>query len=117
MARTALETANTLSSMYDLSFDGDGMEMFSLEWQELRTLAGVAKLTDEYLSAINRVLAKRDYALIPFDNLLVVAMQDDFIHARQLPPRILEQNLLDESEISAFEGEKETTEDEEEEIE
>lgn len=112
MARTALETANTLSSMYDLSFDGDGMEMFSLEWQELRTLAGVEKLTDEYLSAINRALAKTDYALIPFDNLLVVAMQQDLNQVRQLPPRVLEQNLLDESELSAVEWENEIDEEE-----
>ena len=64
MARTAVETANTLSLMYDESFDGEDMEMFRIGWPELRALAGVPKLTEEYLADINTTLAESQYALI-----------------------------------------------------
>lgn len=93
MARTAVETANTLSLMYDESFDGEEMEMFQIGWPELRALAGIPKLTADYLAEINMSLAESKYALIPFDDYLVVAMQSDFSRARKIPPRILEQNL------------------------
>ena len=55
MARTAVETANVLSLMYDESFGGEDMEMFRIGWAELRSLAGVPKLTDEYLARMTRL--------------------------------------------------------------
>jgi hypothetical protein len=115
MARTAVETANTLSLMYDESFDGDEMEMFRIGWTELRSLAGVPKLTDEYLADINICLAETDYTLVPFNDFLVVAMQGDFNRVRKVPPRILEQNLPDEEEeleIGEDDGPAEEEEDE-----
>jgi len=95
MARTAVETANVLSLMYDESFGGEDMEMFRIGWAELRSLAGVPKLTDEYLARMNRCLADTNYALIPLNDFLVLAMQSDFNGARQVPARLLEQNLPD----------------------
>jgi len=115
MARTAVETANTLSLMYDESFGGDEMEMFRIGWAELRSLAGVPKLTDEYLADINRSLAQTEYALIPFGEFLVVAMQSDFkSRARKVPPRLLEQNLPDEEELEIGEDDGLAEEEEDE---
>lgn len=99
MARTAVETANLLSMMYNESFGGEDMEMFRIGWPELRGLAGIPKLTDEYLADINRTFMETDYTLVSFNDFLVVAMQDDFNCARKVPPRLLEQNLPDEDEL------------------
>lgn len=95
MARTAAETANILSLLYAESFSGKEIEMFRIEWPELRSLSGIPKLTDDYLADINRTLAVEEYALIPFDDFLVVVSQSDFSLVREVPPRILEQNLPD----------------------
>jgi len=114
MARTAVKTANTLSLMYDESFDGEVMEMFRLGWPELRSLAGVPKLTEEYLADINRTLAESHYALIPLDDYLVVAMQGDFSHARKIPSRLLEQYLPEEEDIHYVEEGDDELEDEDE---
>jgi hypothetical protein len=59
-------------------------------------LAGVPKLTDEYLARMNRCLADTNYTLIPFNDFLVLAMQSDFNGTRQAPARLLEQNLPDD---------------------
>lgn len=99
MARTAVETANILTQLHDESFDGDVMEMFRIGWPELRALAGVPKLTQEYLADINNSLAECRYALISFDDYLVVALQNAFRHVRQVPPRYLEQMLPDEGDF------------------
>ena len=115
MARTAVETANVLSLMYDESFGGVDMEMFRIGWTELRSLAGVPKLTDEYLARMNRCLAEMNYALIPFNDFLVLAMQSDFNSTRQVPARLLEQNLEDdEDEVEVGEDERPSGEDEDE---
>jgi hypothetical protein len=115
MARTAVETANTLSFMYDESFGGEDMEMFRIGWAELRSLAGVPKLTDEYLADINRSLTEDNYnyALVPFNDFLVVAAQGDFSSVRQIPPRLLEQNLLDDEELEVDDEDDEVDEEDE----
>lgn len=99
MARTAVETANILTQLHDESFDGEEMEMFRIGWPELRGLAGASKLTEEYLAGINSTLAESQYALIPFDDYLVVAQQDAFKRVRQVPPRLLEQKLPNEDDF------------------
>jgi hypothetical protein len=96
MARTAVETAKVLTLMYEESFGGDELEMFRIHWPELRSLAGQAKLTEHYLAGINKALAKAEYVLVPLEDFLVVAMQTNFNHTRQVPPRLLEQSLQDE---------------------
>lgn len=114
MARTAVETANSLSLMYDKSYDGDDMEMFRIGWPELRTLAGVSKLTEEYLATVNMALADSKCALIPFDDYLVVAKQGDFSRTRKIPSRLLEQYLPDEEELDNLVEDDEELEDEDE---
>jgi hypothetical protein len=113
MARTAVETANILFRMYDESFGGEDMEMFRIGWAELRSLAGVPKLTDEYLADINRSLAETDYTLVPFNDSLVVAMQGDFNRVRKVPARLLEQNLPDEEELEVDDEDVEVDEEDE----
>lgn len=93
MARTAAETANTLISIYDENFANDSYNQFRINWPELRSIAGVAKLTDEYLHDINQALNEGSYVLIPLDNFLVVALEQDFSHVRPVSPRIVEQYL------------------------
>lgn len=116
MARTAEETANVLILMYEASFGGDELEVFRIGWPELRSLAGVPKLTKEVLADINKVLAETDYALIPFNDFLLVAQQVDFVSARQLPPRLLEQRLLSDEDNSSLYGEDDCEEGEEDEF-
>lgn len=99
MARTAVETANILTQLHDASFDGDVMETYRIGWPELRFLAGVPKLTLEYLADINNALAEFCCALISFDDYLVVAQQNAFSHVRQVPARVLEQMLPDEGDF------------------
>lgn len=100
MARAAAKIANILILLYEESFGGEEAEMFRIGWPELRNLAGIAKLTDDYLVDLNSTLSQAGYALMPFDEFLVLASESDFRHTRKVSPRILEQNLPDwESEI------------------
>lgn len=114
MARTAAKTANILSQMYDESFAGEEMEMFRIGWAELRSLAGIPKLTDDFLAGINSSLALAGYVLIPFDDFLLVAGQSDFSHTRKMPPRFLEQNLPDVEEDVDLDDEEIAVDDENE---
>ncbi len=100
MERSIIELAMILINLNQETFDNQDGGMYRLGWPELRALAGVPKLTEEYLSDINTTLAESKYALIPFDDYLVVAKQGDFSCARKIPPRILEQNLPDEEELN-----------------
>lgn len=103
MARTAAETSNTLIEIYEESFANDNFNYFRIDWPELRAIAGVAKLTHEYLHEVNQALNETSYTLIPLDNFLVVAMESDFSLVRSVPPRIVEQYLPGEDDDYEYE--------------
>ena len=103
MERTAEETASILISIYDESFANESYNHFRIGWPELRSIAGVARLTDEYLWEINQTLNESSYFLIPFDNFLLVALESDVSHVRAVPPRIVEDYLPGDEDDDDFE--------------
>ncbi len=96
MERTVEETASILISLYDESFAGDSFKPFRMGWPELRSLAGVPKLTDELLWEIDLELKESGYFLFPLDNFVLVAQESDLSYIRPVPPRIVEQYLPDD---------------------
>lgn len=96
MARTAAETAHVLSKIFDVSFARDTYEKFRISWPQLRSLAGVSRLTPIYIRAVNHVLNDSEYSLVPFDNFLIVARESDFAEFRAVPDRVVESYLPDE---------------------
>lgn len=109
MARTARQTAEILTELYDESFANDSYEQFRITWADLRGVAGVEKLTTDYLRSINRSLNRSSYNLITLDNFLVVTQESDLESIRLVPPRIAEQYR--------FEEEDDELDDEDEELE
>ena len=99
MARSAANTAHILSSFYDETFAHDSCEAFRITWSDLRGIAGVTKLTAGYLRRINQELNESGYTLIPFDNYLAIAQENDLAHIRLVPPRIVEQYLFDKDAV------------------
>lgn len=95
MARTAQETAKVLSDIYDESFANDSFEQFQIGWPELRSIAGVPKLTSSYLNQVNNHLRDLEMLLVVCDSFLLVARQQDLSHARTVPARLVEQYLPD----------------------
>ena len=95
MARTAQETANVLSDIYDESFGNDSYEQFQVGWPELRSIAGVPKLTTAYRNQVDKHLRDLEILLVACDSFLLVARQQDLSHARILPARLVEQYLPD----------------------
>ncbi len=85
MARSADETARVLIEIYT-----DSYSYFKINWPDLRSLAGVKKLTKENLQEINGELNESGYHLVPMDNFLLVADESDFGAVRSIPPRIVE---------------------------
>ncbi|WP_277058317.1 hypothetical protein [Trichlorobacter lovleyi] len=95
MARTAQETAQVLSDIYDESFGNDSFEQFQIGWPELRSIAGAPKLTSAYLNQLNNHLRDLEMLLVECDSFLLVARQQDLSHARSVPARLVEQYLPD----------------------
>ena len=95
MARTAQETAHVLSDIYDESFGNDSYEQFQIGWPELRSTAGVPKLTPSFLNQVGRHLRDMEMLLVVCDSFLLVARQQDLSHARSVPARLVEQHLPD----------------------
>jgi len=115
MARTAAKTASILSDLYNETFANDSYEPFRISWPDLRGIAGVAKLTDQYLRQINLELNESEgYTLIPFDNFLLVTQESNLSHIRLVPPRIVEQHLYVEADDCEIDDEDE---DEDEDVE
>ena len=109
MARSVTKTAEILIALYDENFANDSYESFRITWQDLRGIAGVAKLTPSCLRRINLVLSESGYSLIQFDNFLAVVQESDLSHIRLVPPRLVEQYLYDVS--VDFDAEEEEEED------
>lgn len=114
MARTAQETARVLSKIYDESFANDSYEQFQIGWPELRSIAGVSKLTRAYLSGVSgHLLLDHEMLIVVCDSFLLVARQQDLSHARTVPPRLVEQYLPDDEDDEDFEVDEEELADDE----
>ncbi|MEI6306543.1 MAG: hypothetical protein WCP33_06955 [Deltaproteobacteria bacterium] len=98
MAHTASGTASILSNLYEENFGGDFSEPFRLTWPELRAIIGVSKLKEIHITKINNALSENNLYLLPFNNFLLVAKEQDLRKHRQVPGRLLEQNLYDAAE-------------------
>ena len=96
MARTAQETAKALSDIYDESFANDSYEQFQIGWPELRSLAGLPKLTTSYLNQVDEQLRESGMLLIICDSFILVAREQDLSHARSVPARMVESYLPDD---------------------
>lgn len=96
MARTVRQTAFILSELYEETFSSESYEKFRITWTDLRGIAGVARLTSRYLGKVNQSLSETGYTLIPLDNFLVVAKENDLSDIRLVPPRIVEEYLYEE---------------------
>lgn len=107
MARSVSETARILADLYDESFGGDESERYRLGWSELRGIAGVRRLDEDFLRGINDALLENGYLLVSCDNFLVVACEQNFTGTRRLPQRLVERCL--------YEAEDEDLEDEDDE--
>ena len=59
-------------------------------------MAGVNKVSGEYIHNINEALAEYDYALVPFNDFIVFTSEADCRHHRKLPGRLLEKYLPEE---------------------
>lgn len=90
MARSATETARILTELYDERFDGDECERFRINWPELREIAGVKRLTPDFLEEVNDALNESGYLLIRCDNFILVAGETDFANDRRIPQRLVE---------------------------
>ena len=95
MARTAAETASVLSDIYDENFANDSFEQFQIGWPELRSLAGLPKLTTSYLNQVDQQLRESGMLLVICDSFILVAREQDLSHARSVPARLVENYLPD----------------------
>lgn len=66
-----------------------------LGWPELRSIAGVPKLTPSFLNQVDRHLRDMEMLLVVCDSFLLIARQQDLSHARSVPARLVEQYLPD----------------------
>ncbi|MDO3377112.1 hypothetical protein [Geoalkalibacter halelectricus] len=114
MARVATETAEILAALFNENFRGGESERYRIGWAELRSIAGVKRLTCDYLNQINETLQETGYLLVTCDNYFVVAGENDFSDDRRVPQRLVEKYLYDEDEdsedIDDFEAEDEDDE-------
>ena len=95
MARTALKTAEILTEFYHEAFCGDESEPFRISWPQLRSIAGVTKLSSNYLRRLNNVLNETKHFLLPLDGFLLVGEECDLTVFRVAPDRIVEEYLYD----------------------
>lgn len=99
MVRTAKETANALIGIYGANLSSEDYNHFRISWSELRSIANVSKLLEQYLREVNQELNKFKYTLVPLDNCLVVAQECDFSHIRFVPPRLVEQFIPGDKDV------------------
>jgi len=97
MARTAEKTAQILTKLYKQQFDQDSLAPFRISWPQLRSIMAVPRLDEALLSNINAALSEMGQTLVPLNNFLLIAREDDFEHYRAIPDRIVEKYIPDGS--------------------
>jgi hypothetical protein len=93
MGRTAAETADLLSKLFEHKFGQDYSEPFQITWPQLRSLAIASRLSEYFLKSVNIELSESGYSLIPLNYYLLIAREHEFDHYRKVPDRLLEQYL------------------------
>lgn len=93
MVRTAADTACLLRGLYDEDFSGEENEPYLIGWDQLRGIAGVERLTDDVISEIGKLLLDYGFALVPFDNFLLVTIESSCRRTRKVPARLVETYL------------------------
>lgn len=93
MARTAVDTACLLRGLYDEEFSGEENEPYLIGWDQLRGIAGVERLTDDIISEIGKLMLDYGFALVPFDNFLLVTVESNCRRTRKVPARLVETYL------------------------
>ena len=100
MARTTAETAGILRDLYDEEFSGDECEPYQIGWDQLRGIAGVEQLTGDIIANVGKRMLDSGYALVPFDNFLLVCKESNYRRTRKVPARIVESYLAVAGETS-----------------
>lgn len=98
MTRTAREVAKKLQEIYLKDFGDDENQKYQLSWVDLRGIAGVGKLEEDFVTEISEKMAENNFALLQLDEFLLVGTQLDFAFERKLPARLLERYLPGEDE-------------------
>ena len=93
MARTAAETASILRELYEEDFCSEESEPYLINWEQLRGIAGVERLTDDTISNVGKLMLDSGYVLVPFDNFLLIGMEANYRRTRKVPARIVENFL------------------------
>ncbi len=108
MARTAQQVAKTLQEIYIQSFGEADHEKYLLNWADLRGIAGVEKLTEDFVTEISEKMSEAEFTLFPLNDSLLVGTEFDFISERKLPARLLERYLPgeDDEDKDIFEDEE-----------
>lgn len=117
MARSVTETAQILMELYDERFGGVECVPYRISWVELRDIAGVKRLTSDFLQEINDALHEDEYLLAIGSNYLVVARETDCLADRTISQRLVEQHRhlpCEEPEDIEVEDDDVTIDDEEE---
>ena len=100
MTRTAEATAKILSDLYEETFSRESYEPFRITWPQLRSIAGVPKLSEAIIKEINVAFADSDYCLLALSDSLLVVKEADLDRYRLVPDRFVEERLPDaESDI------------------
>lgn len=98
MTRTAREVAKVLQQIYHKDFGDDESQKYQLSWADLRGIAGVGKLEEDFVAEISEKMAEKNFALLQLDEFLLVGTQLDFAFERKLSARLLERYLPGEDE-------------------
>jgi len=109
MARSPMRIAQILSALYELEFGGSEDERYRIEWAQLRGIAGVNRLNKKFLSKIATWLNENGNQLIICDDFLIICCELDFDQDRRLPPRLVEEYIYDQDDMSeddAFEDDE-----------
>lgn len=108
MARTTAETASILKEIYDEEFNSEESEPYRLDWDQLRGIAGVERLTEDIIANVGKQMLDSGYVLVPFDNFLMVGMESNYRRTRKLPARLSESYLaVSADELEAGAGDQE----------
>lgn len=107
----ASKLAKVLGEIYNENFGGDYDEPFSIEWGQLRALAGDS-LSDSLVRVLGKKLSKKGFVLVPLDDELVITTASD-LRCRSVPGRILNDylNKLEEIDLDDDEDDEEADDD------
>jgi len=97
MARTTGNTAQILTKLYEEQFDQDSFAPFRISWPQLRSIMAVPRLDEGIVGDINSALSECGQALVPMNNFLLIAREDDFEKFRAIPDRTVERYIPDSS--------------------